>query len=78
MKGRKRALFLLAEECSEVAKEAIRQALKKNRTRVRLTDEVTQMQALLDVLCEDGQIDNIRLEANYHTQYKRYKEIING
>lgn len=78
MNGRKKCLLLLAEECGEVTKEAVRTALKKNKTRTRLTDEVAQVLALVEVLIEDGQIDSARLMATFKQEHKRYEEIING
>jgi len=74
----KRGLLLLAEECGEVTKEAIRFVLRKTKTRVRLTDEAAQVVALIDALIEDGAIDKERFSAVYRGEFKRYKEIING
>jgi NTP pyrophosphatase (non-canonical NTP hydrolase) len=74
----KRGLLLLAEECGEVVKEAVRFALRKTKKRVRLTDEAAQVVALIDVLIEDGAIDKERFNAVYRSEFNRYKEIING
>ncbi|NUX98771.1 hypothetical protein [Paraburkholderia youngii] len=74
----KRGLLLLAEECGEVTKEAIRFALRKTRKRGRLTDEAAQVAALIDALIDDGAIDKERFLAAYRGELQRYKEIING